>query len=113
MKAKTLGHIVPVQADAVDTLALCAMRYALGRATYIVSEVCGIIEGLPLHRETLRTMARDVREAKSRDDYARNLGEHYLLPLGMDCDRERWLLFLSRLESKIPEPIAPATEARS
>lgn len=84
----------------LDTLALCAFRYALGRATYIVSEVCDLLESLPLSPRTVSLVVRDVEEAKRRDDFARELGRVTLLPLGMDCDRDRWLDFQARMRDR-------------
>jgi hypothetical protein len=93
----------------LDTLAFCAFRYALGRATYIVGEVCDIVESLDLHPKTTERMITEVNHAKVRDDAAREQGRYTLMPLGMDCDRDRWLLFLDRMRSKAASEPQPTT----
>ena len=82
---------IPISGEALDTLALCAFRYALGRQTYIVGEVCDLIERLPISKRTAALIVSDIRSAKKRDDFARDLGEQHSLPLGEECDRLRFL----------------------
>ena len=88
---------IPISGEALDTLALCAFRYAMGRQTYIVGEVCDLVERLPISRRVIEIILSDIRSAKDRDDFARDLGEHHSLPLGMDCDRHRILELHDRL----------------
>jgi hypothetical protein len=73
-------------------MALAAVRYCLGRQSYIVGDCC---EWLPTVWQALqpgmrKTIARDIEEAITKDDEARERGDKYL-PLGMDFDRREWL----------------------
>jgi hypothetical protein len=88
---------IPISSEALDTLALCAFRYAMGRKTYIVGDVCDLIERLPISPRVVALILSDIRSAKERDDFARDLGEQHSLPLGMDCDRHRLLQLHDRL----------------
>lgn len=88
---------IPISGEALDTLTLCAFRYALGRQSYIVGEVCDLVERLPISKRVVELIVSDIRSAKQRDDFARDLGQHHSLPLGMDCDRHRILQLLDRL----------------
>jgi hypothetical protein len=74
-----------------DLMALAAVRYCLGRQSYIVSDCC---DWLPTVWQALQpgmreTIARDIEEAFARDDEARERGDQYM-PLGMDMDRAQW-----------------------
>ena len=73
-----------------DWFIISAVRYALGRQTYIIADTT---DWLLLHWEELPGRARatvraDVEEAFGRDDRAQ--GKPYGGPLGMAQDRERW-----------------------
>lgn len=75
-----------------DLMALAAVRYCLGRMSYIVSDCC---EWLPrvwphLKPNTRAVIARDIDEAVRRDTEARSRGDEHL-PLGMDYDRAGWV----------------------
>lgn len=65
----------------IDVLAGCALRYALGRRTYIVSWVAEIIERhldeISIHKKEI--MIRDIQDAIDSDNY------------GMDMDKKVWL----------------------
>ena len=62
----------------------CAVRYCIGRATYMPGLVTGWImsncHGV-LTRKTIGVMIRDIDEAAAQDG------------LGMECDRETWERF--------------------
>lgn len=77
----------------IDTLTVCAFRYALGRRTYIVGDVARITAQMrsKVSPEVRDIIVRDLKEAIDRDDYARDQGRTDDLPLGMDCDREEWV----------------------
>ena len=65
----------------LETLLVCSFRYALGRRTYIVSDVCGIINrnlGL-LQQHTKQQMVRDISDAIRRGR------------AGDVCDEQQWL----------------------
>lgn len=75
-----------------DLMAIAAVRYCIGRRTYIVSDcVAWLRQVWPTLRESARAViARDIREAIEQDDRARadGLSIRYL---GDDCDRREWL----------------------
>lgn len=75
-----------------DLMALAAVRYCLGRMSYIVGDCC---EWLPrvwphLKPSVRAVIARDIDEAIRRDTEARARGDENL-PLGMDYDRAEWV----------------------
>lgn len=79
-----------LSAGDTSTLAHYAMRYALGRATFAVEEVCSILERMTLSDASIALMLRDLAVEFDRDDRARIGGQRERLPLGMDQDRRRW-----------------------
>jgi hypothetical protein len=74
-----------------DMMALAAVRYCLGRMTYIVSDCCDwLLQVWPDLSQDIRTVIkRDIEEDFTRDDAARLRGDSYL-PLGHDMDRKQW-----------------------
>lgn len=74
-----------------DLMATAAVRYCLGRMSYIVGDCADwlIAEWQSIEEGARRTIQRDVEEAFTRDDEARERGDEYK-PLGMDCDRASW-----------------------
>lgn len=75
-----------------DLMALAAVRYCLGRMSYIVGDCHDwLVAQWPQLSESIRkTIARDVEEAIARDDEVRANGGEYK-PLGMDMDRQQWV----------------------
>lgn len=77
-----------------DFIAVSAVRYAMGRQTYIVDETCQWLRAVwptldPMARELI---ARDVTEAIKKDDAVRAMRlVSSCRPLGGDCDRAQWL----------------------
>ena len=73
-----------------EHIVISAVRYALGRMTYIVeltaNYVLEEIENDQLSDRCLDVIRRDIKEAK---DY------------GMECDRVQWLKLLNRIEEVI------------
>lgn len=73
-----------------EHIVVSAVRYALGRMTYIVeltvNYVLEEIENDELSDRCLDVIAEDIRSAKS---------------LGMDCDKAHWLKLLNRIEEVI------------
>lgn len=67
--------------DDVDTLVICAFRYALGRETYIVDDVAGIIE-------TNLTELSNQTDFERQHDYE-ELGASRAF--GASFDKERWM----------------------
>lgn len=74
-----------------DRVAIWAVRYCLGRMTYVSGECADwLVRHWPrLSDDTKRAIQRDIDEAFIADDKARASGQHYK-PLGWDCDRREW-----------------------
>ena len=74
-----------------DLMVTAAVRYCLGRSSYIVGDC---VDWLLANWERFEpgcrlVILRDISEAIQRDDEARERGDQYL-PLGMDMDRREW-----------------------
>jgi hypothetical protein len=76
----------------LGVLAICAIRYALGRRSYMPGLICRIVEGLALDGRDMGTIIRDIDEAKERDH------------LGDDCDRREWLALRRVLDERSNSP---------
>jgi hypothetical protein len=74
-----------------DLMALAAVRYCLGRCSYIVSDCCDwLCASWPqIKLGTQQAIRRDVEAAFKRDDAARQAGQEHPA-LGMDMDRAQW-----------------------
>ena len=74
-----------------DLMTIAAVRYCLGRRTYIVGDcVDWMREHWHAWTPNMRSVIqRDVEEEFRRDDEARARGDEYK-PLGMDMDRKEW-----------------------
>lgn len=72
-------------------MAIAAVRYCLGRQTYIVGDCADwLIEVWPhLHESAQTIIRRDIEEAFESDDRQRAGGMTYKA-LGDDCDRQQW-----------------------
>lgn len=72
-------------------MAVAAVRYCLGRRSYIVSDcaawLCEVWQVLP--ENTKAITRRDVEDAFKSDDDDRERGREFLT-LGDDCDRASW-----------------------
>lgn len=83
--------IMPDQIDFFGAVLNCAVRYCIGRMTYMPGLVTDWImqhcHGL-LTRKALGVMKRDIDEARARDG------------LGMNCDVTTWLNFRDWLEKE-------------
>ena len=87
VRGKDQSGLVPVQSFMVR----CAFRYALGRMTYIVGNVCEEISrciGL-IETRDLKLMRTEIEEAHSRGG------------LGMDCDQAEWLRLRLEIEEEL------------
>ena len=75
-----------------DLMIVAAVRYCLGRMTYIVSDCADwLIHIWPtIDPKTQGIIRRDIEEAFARDDEYRESGQEYKA-LGHDCDRAQWL----------------------
>lgn len=74
-----------------ELMAVAAVRYCIGRMSYIVGEcVDWLYEVWPLlDPKTKAIIRRDIEEAFVRDDEERAEGMEHT-PLGMDMDRAEW-----------------------
>lgn len=74
-----------------DLMAMAAVRYCLGRMSYIVSDCVEwlVFQWPHIKPECRKVIQRDIEEMFAKDDDARAHGEEYK-PLGMDMDREQW-----------------------
>lgn len=74
-----------------DLMALCAVRYCIGRMTYIVSDCKEWLYDVwpDLSDRVKALIIRDVEEAFKQDDEDRLDGQKYK-HLGHDCDRATW-----------------------
>lgn len=80
--------------DALYTLLVCSLRYAMGRRSYITGDVADLIRTHDKHlRQSQReVLARDLRDALQR---AIERGQ----TLGEQCDHDDWRSLLIWLES--------------
>ena len=79
-----------------DSILISAVRYCIGRRTYMPSIVTGWIMGHckgQLEHKTVNVMIRDIEEVAQRGE------EH----LGDECDRETWMEFLEWLKKEAAE----------
>ncbi len=100
-RAKPRKRAKPDTIPAHDLMIVAALRYCLGRRSYIVRDC---VDWLDAHWDAIpeRTRAiiqRDIDEEFWRDNEAR-ASEHGWRPLGDDCDRAQW----ARLRRKWCEP---------
>ena len=74
-----------------DLMIVAAVRYCLGRRTYIVGACAEwMLRNWSKWPENVRqVLQRDIEEEFVRDDDARKHNERYK-PLGDDCDRADW-----------------------
>ena len=87
----------PDRGDHFYVLLICAMRYCLGRRTYMTDLVTRWImsQVKELPAETARTMLRDIEE---RREMGRRLGREML---GDPCDVRTWEAFESWLKERV------------
>lgn len=84
----------PLGGDSVDNLLCCTVRYALGRATYVVAWVVDLVVA---HEPWLTDRARSVLVRDIRQAF-----EHGAT--GMDMDTDQWRRALAVLDPDRPEP---------
>ena len=78
-----------------ESILICAVRYALGRMSYIVSEVCQYVtlKRKTLSLECLGIIIRDIEEEMERYHKAGQM-------LGMECDERQWVKLLGILKEE-------------
>lgn len=76
----------------LDILCVCAERYAMGRRTYVVGEVCGIIKShiKDLEDNTLYVIQEDIERSTN---------------FGMDIDKAEWDKLLKAIQIERMERI--------
>ena len=78
-----------------ESILICAVRYALGRMSYIVGEVAQYVfyKRKTLSVECINIIVRDIEEEMERYHAA---GQK----LGMDCDERTWKKLLEDLKGE-------------
>ena len=86
MKSGDVEFIQSVLKD-LDTLLVCSFRYALGRSTYIVHDVCEIIKTYSklLSSNSLILIQREIMDAINRNQ------------AGMRMDIEEWTVLTQEI----------------
>ena len=76
-----------------EQILICAVRYALGRMSYIVGVVAEYVavKQPELSKECINIIIRDIEEELKRYHDAGQT-------LGMECDERTWLRLLERLK---------------
>ena len=76
-----------------EQILICAVRYALGRMSYIVGVVAEYValKQPELSKECINIIIRDIEEELKRYHDAGQL-------LGMECDERTWLRLLEMLK---------------
>lgn len=79
-----------------EQIIICAVRYALGRMSYIVDVVAEYIavKQPELSKECIKIIIRDIEEELKRYHDTGQL-------LGMECDERTWLWLLEKLKTDI------------
>ena len=78
-----------------ESILICAVRYALGRMSYIVGDVAQYVyyKRKTLSKECIDIIIRDIEEEMERYHAAG-------YKLGMDCDERTWKNLLNQLKSE-------------
>lgn len=79
-----------------EQILICAVRYALGRMSYIVGVVCDYVavKQPELSKECINIIIRDIEEELKRYHDAGQT-------LGMECDERTWVRLLERLKGGV------------
>ena len=79
-----------------EQILICAVRYALGRMSYIVGVVAEYVavKQPELSKECINIIIRDIEEELKR---YHDVGQ----TLGMECDERTWLRLLERLKGDV------------
>ena len=78
---------IKLSEDDFNTLVVCAFRYALGRETYVVDDVAGIIEAHldKLTEQTLQCLKQDFERQHDFEQYVPRT-------FWADFDKKRWMM---------------------
>ena len=84
-------HMINASNLQFGQMMVSAMRYALGRMSYVVTTTCDYIRPLIPYLETsiLYIMEKDIEEHKKNHD------------LGMVCDKQEWLELWNDIKHEI------------
>lgn len=79
-----------------ELIVISAVRYGLGRMSYIVGEICGYVAGKrkELSIYCLNIIIRDIKEELDRFHL---VGEF----LGMECDEKEWTRLMELLKEEV------------
>lgn len=79
-----------------EQILICAVRYALGRMSYIVGDVCRYValKQPSLSQNCINIIVRDIEEELER---YHKCGQ----TLGMECDERMWVRLLERLKEGV------------
>jgi len=84
----------------LNHMLMSAVRYALGRRTYMVGMTCDYISALipELSDQAVSVMERDIRE----QDKVTTLSDGTVIDhLGDDCDRAEWVELLHKIQDEM------------
>jgi len=93
-----VSQTVTIPLGTLESWAISAVRYALGRRTYIVSDTAWRLRAVWQHLRagTREVILRDVREALGAADRGLSIGD--------DCDREEWRDLVEWIEGRLVQP---------
>lgn len=76
-----------------ELIIICAVRYALGRMSYVVGEVCSHVAAKQheLSKNCINVIIRDIEEEL-------HIYHERGQMLGMECDEQNWLWLLENLK---------------
>ena len=82
--------------ESEEMILICAVRYALGRMSYIVGDVCRYValKQPDLSQNCINIIIRDIEEELER---YHKCGQ----TLGMECDERTWVRLLERLKGGV------------
>ena len=86
-----------ISTDDFNILAICAFRYALGRRTYITSEVAGILGAYINHLDERSLVV--ILEDYKRTYESEQLGLNHAF--GDKCDRDTWVKLEQQLKDQL------------
>ena len=102
MKVENKILLIPAdEADDIGAILNCAIRYCIGRESYMPRLVMDYIHKHPelLNPKTVDVMIRDIRQAKE-EPQSEFEKQHNRTALGLDYQRDYWLNFLRWLEEQ-------------
>lgn len=79
-----------------EQMLICAVRYALGRRSYVVSDTCNFVASIrkKLSPNCIGIIIRDIEETMEMYHRSGNL-------CGMECDEKEWYRLLEVLKKEV------------